>query len=167
MNRLSHPAGGHVTPPLLMITDRWNLDALIVRTDYNDEAAWQIVTAGLAKIWAEFVPTPYVVNDPAWARASADQVLGALGNHQIPVVFLADEVTMQADHHGLLAVTTRTPDDCEDDEEWRFHVQFGRQFRIAPDAVASLHCNLALANMDFEEFSKVASEDREAVFRGF
>lgn len=156
-----------MTPPLLMITDRWDLDALVIRTDYDNEAAWQNVTAGLAEIWAEFEPTPYVVNDPVWAGASADQVLNALGDHQIPVVFLADQVTMRADHHGLLAVTTRTPDDCEDDKEWLFHVQFGRQFRITPDAVASLHCNLALANMDFEEFSRVASEDREGVFRGF
>jgi hypothetical protein len=156
-----------VTIPLLMITDRRDLDALVIRTDYDDDAAWQSVTAGMAEVWAEFEPTPYVVNDAVWAGASADHILSALRDHKVPVVFLADEVTMKAGHHGLLAVTTLTPDDFDDDKEWHFHVQFGRQFRIAPDAVASLHCNLALANMHFEEFSKVASEDPAGVFRGF
>jgi hypothetical protein len=156
-----------VTIPFLTITDRDGFDPLVIRTDYGDEAAWQTVTAGLTEPWEDFEPTPYLVNDPAWAGVSADQILSALGDHQVPVVFLADTVTMQAEHHGLLAVTTGTRDDYEDEEVWQYHVEFGREFRITPEEVASLHCNLELANMDFQEFSQAAARDPEGVFRGF
>ena len=156
--------------PLLATTDRGEFDALVIRTDYSDEQAWQEVQAALAVPWGdgEDESTVHLVDDRAWDGASVDDVLAALpADSPLDVVFLADRTTMQADHHGLLAVTTITREDCEDDEEYEAVVEFGRDFRTVPAGVSEMHTNLWLANMDFEEFAASAHNDPEGVHRSF
>jgi hypothetical protein len=46
-------------------------------------------------------------------------------------------------------------------------VGIGREFRTVPSGVHSIHANLELANMDFEDFLSSAHEDSERVFRSF
>jgi hypothetical protein len=86
-----------------------DFDALVVRTDYSDERAWQEVTATLARRWGDigFESCLCLVDDRGWAGASVDEVLAGLPTRS-GVVFLADRVTMHADHHALLAITTVT-----------------------------------------------------------
>jgi len=153
-------------------SDRNEFDALVIRTDHTDEPAWQVVTAALTQPWAdgEGESSVEIVDDPAWARASVDEVLAAIaaeGEDYVCVVFLADRTTMQADHHGLLAVTTITREELDDDEAYEAMVEFGREFRTVPVGVSEIHANLHLANMDFEEFSAVAAKDPEGVYRSF
>jgi len=83
------------------------------------------------------------------------------------VVFVADSTTMRTAHHALLAVTTMTREDFDDDEDYEAVVEIGREFRTVPSGVHSIHVNLELANMDFEEFLSSAHEDSERVFRDF
>ena len=154
--------------PTIIGRDEW--DALVIRTDYSDDEAWQAVTAALAEPWDDGAAEScvHIVDDPTWAGASADEVLDVVvADELLGVVFLADRATMLADHNGLLAVTTLTPEDFEDDVDYEEHTRFGREFRIIPREVSNLHANLNLANMDFSEFSSCAGDDPEGVFRGF
>ncbi|MFI6762716.1 DUF6924 domain-containing protein [Micromonospora sp. NPDC050417] len=144
-------------------------DSLIIRTDYSDEPAWQTVKVELAQLWDdEYEPNHQFVDDPAWAGATADEVLAAVdGMDDGPaVVFLADATTMRAAHHALLAVTTETEEEFRDglDDDT---IEFVREFRTVPVGVANIHVNLQLANMDFFEFADNAAEDPEGVHRAF
>lgn len=90
------------------ILGRDEFDALIIRTDYGDEAAWQAVVADLAQPWGddgEFEPSVHLVDNPAWADLTSDEVLNeARRDENLSVVFLADRVTMQSAHRALLAL---------------------------------------------------------------
>ncbi|WP_329112586.1 DUF6924 domain-containing protein [Streptomyces sp. NBC_01353] len=147
------------------LADREEFDGLVVRTDYGDESAWQEVRAALAAD-ADF--TALVVDDPAWAGADVDEVLAAVaGDKDLSVVFLADATTMTSAHGGLLAVTTVTREECEDDEEYAWLTEFGSRFRTVPAGVHSIHANLSIGNMGFEDYAAEAHRDPEGVFRNF
>jgi hypothetical protein len=50
------------------IVGRDEFDALVIRTDHGDEAAWQAVVADLARPWGddgEFEASVHLVDDPA------------------------------------------------------------------------------------------------------
>ena len=139
--------------------------ALIVRTDYSDDLTWQDIVAVLA---AEhplgFRPDNHFVDDPAWAGATADEVLAAAPAEN-GVVFLADAATMLAPH-PLLAVNTVTRDVCEDDYEFSYEMSHGREFRVLPAGVADVAVNLLIANTDFPDFASAAAADPDGWYRG-
>ncbi|MFJ6496739.1 DUF6924 domain-containing protein [Streptomyces virginiae] len=147
-------------PPLPPVAERDEFEALIIRTDYADEQAWQAVTAALTQPWGN--RDIYVVDDPAWSGASVDEVLQAVSaDEELSVFFLADHVTMRSPHHALLAVT------AVPEEEYEGIVEFGREFRTTPAGVHDIHANLSIANMDFEDYAAAAHEDPEKVFSSF
>lgn len=144
-------------------------DAVVIRTDYSNDGAWQKVTAGLRQPWGEGVESSWhVVEGPRWAGADADEVLAALPDH-LPdlhdVVFLADADTMYGVQNSLLAVST-DPDMRDEDHEIP-GLGFTSRFRILPTAVAEMVGNLAIANMDYEDFSSSAHGDPHRIHRGF
>jgi hypothetical protein len=157
------------------LSERNEFSAVIIRTDFTDEAAWRQVTAELKRS-SHYDGDPAdsydVVDAPELDGADTDTILAAIAAHeelwdQLSVVFVADSTTMRADHHALLAVTTVTREDIDDDEDYEAMVEFGREFRTLPSGVHEIHANLEMANMDFEEFSSSACEDPEGVFRSF
>ncbi|MBT2445156.1 hypothetical protein J7E93_34750 [Streptomyces sp. ISL-36] len=138
---------------------------LVIRIDYGDESAWHAVRAALAE---DPDLSAHIVDDPLWAGAPADEVLAAVGaDEELSVVFLADAATMASAHHALLAVTTVTRAECEDDEEYALLTGFGDRFRTVPAGVHDVHANLSLATMGFEEYAEAAHEDPEGIFRRF
>ncbi|MFI1398130.1 DUF6924 domain-containing protein [Streptomyces sp. NPDC020681] len=157
-------------PPVDLADDTvW--DALVIRTDYSDGAAWQQVVLGLRQPWGDEDPSEpscHLVNDPAWAGADADEVLAALPQdlHETlhEVVFLADGHTIQGEQ-TLLAVSTDP--DMEDRDAEVPGLGFTRRFRILPAAVAEMVGNLAIANMSFEDFAGSAYDDPEQIHGGF
>ncbi|MEU3795916.1 DUF6924 domain-containing protein [Streptomyces fructofermentans] len=156
--------------PQLTVTEDDELKALIVRTDYADEESWRAVAAALMQPWGDedYEAQVYFVDDPAWAGATADEVLEAVSaDEELSVVFLADHVTMHSTHQGLLAVTTIPKDDYEQLEEYEGIREFGREFRTTPAGVHDIYANLSTANMDFEEFAEAAGEDPQKVFSSF
>jgi len=137
----------------------------VVRTDYSDDEAWLGVAALLeAEHPIGFRPDNHVVDDPAWAGASADEVLAAAPGEN-GVVFLADAATMLAPH-PLVAVNTVTRADCEDDYEFAYEMSHGREFRVLPAGVADVAINLLIANTDFPEFAATARDDPDGCYRG-
>lgn len=152
------------------VTNRNEFSALIIRTDYRDEQAWQAVVTALEQPWGtgEFEALVHIVNDPIWAEATVDEVLAAVSlDDNLSVVFLADELTQQAEPHALLAVTTISREECEDAEEYEQLTEFGRWFRTEPAGVHDIHANLSIANLGFEEYAAAAQEDPTGIFRSF
>jgi hypothetical protein len=150
------------------IGDRGVDAALVVRTDFGDEAAWQGVAAELMQPWGEewgYEAVVHLVDDPVWAGATPDEVQAAAeADDEISVVFLADSTTMREPHHALLAVRA-VPGEQWDDEESEEWAALGLPFRTEPRAVHDVYANLSIANMDFEEFAEAAREDPEGVLR--
>lgn len=155
------------------LSERDEFSAVIMRTDFTDEAAWREVMAELETSADDDPADSYdVVDAPELDGADTDTILAAIAAReelwdQLSVVFIADSTTMHAGHHALLAVTTMTREDIDDDEAYEAMVEFGREFRTVPSGVHEIQANLELANMDFEEFSSSAREDPEGVFRSF
>ncbi|MFE0683837.1 DUF6924 domain-containing protein [Streptomyces sp. NPDC058961] len=157
------------------IARRDEFDALIVRTDYGDEAAWQAVLADLTRPWGddgEFEPAVHFVDDPVWADRTPDEVLAeARRDENLMVVFLADRVTMQSAHRALLVLDI-TEDEEEDLDPMYYQElidspSLPREFRTAPADVHDVHANLSIGNMDFAEFADAASDDPNRIFRSF
>ncbi|MFE9607817.1 DUF6924 domain-containing protein [Streptomyces sp. NPDC006012] len=141
-------------------TDEEYPPLLLVRTDFRDETAWLRLRAALDQPWVfdedagdggGLKEEILSVDDPQWAEATFADVLAALTapeDGEEPsecgwdVVFLADAASMAGAEPTLLAVST-------DPEEPT------APYRIpALGTPHAMHCNLALANMDFEEFEE-------------
>jgi hypothetical protein len=157
-------------PPAIDRTVDNEFGALVVRTEYSDDSAWLAVVDLLEQPCgddSEVEASNQFVDDPAFDGASPDEVLSAVtGDSLLSVVFLADAATIRGDH-PLLTVSTMPRQDFMDDEDYEDALEFGRQFRLLPAAVADVHTNLALANMDFSEFARSAANDPEHIHRGF
>ncbi|MEV7304154.1 DUF6924 domain-containing protein [Streptomyces clavifer] len=155
------------------VVGRDEFAALIIRTDYNDETAWQTVTADLRQPWGddgEFEADVHLVEDPVWADATSDEVLAAVSRDEnLSVVFIADRVTMQSAHRALLALDVGVEVEDLDPEYYQELISSPsrREFRTVPVGVHCVHANLSLANMDFEEYAETAIADPEGVFRSF
>jgi hypothetical protein len=151
------------------IVGHGEFDAVVVRTDYEDEEAWQVVLKALAEPWGdgEFEALAHIVDDPAWSGADGAAAIGAIIPQPGPsVVFLADRETMQAGHHALLAVNAVSREELGE-EEYGFMTEYGCEFRTVPVGVHGVHANLQLGNMGFEEFAEAARDDPEGVYRSF
>ncbi|WP_413760471.1 DUF6924 domain-containing protein [Streptomyces sp. MMBL 11-3] len=152
------------------IVGRDEFDALVVRTDYGDEAAWRAVTTELAQPWGddgEYESSVHIVDDPVWSGATPDEVLEAVRKDEnLSVVFLADPVTMGSAHRALLALDVFDEEDLDPvyDQDL-IDAPPSREFRTVPVGVHDIHANLAIANMDFAEFAESASADPECVYR--
>ncbi|WP_328875987.1 hypothetical protein OHT76_41190 [Streptomyces sp. NBC_00287] len=156
------------------IVGRDEFDALVIRTDFDDAAAWQAVAAALAQPWGdngEFEASVYLIDDPAWAELGPDEVLNAVRRDEnLSVVFLADRVTMQSVHHALLALDIA--EDEDDDLDPMYYQELidsppPREFRTVPAGVHAVHGNLSIGNMDFAEFAEAAFADPDRIYRSF
>ncbi|WP_406502351.1 DUF6924 domain-containing protein [Streptomyces sp. NBC_01602] len=153
------------------IVGRDEFAALIIRTDYNDEVAWQAVATGLTQPWgenSELEAHVHLIDDPAWADATPDEVLTAVRRDEnLSVVFVADLVTMHSADCALRACDVWAEDEDFDPMYYQELIDSPppREFRTAPAAVHDVHANLSIANVDFEEFAEGASADPEGVLR--
>jgi hypothetical protein len=134
--------------------------ALLIRTDFSDDAAWN-ESVRLAS--AEYpAPRGYggtfsaqfeVVNDETLAGLDAQAVaqrISRTGKEDASfVLYLADEQTMADPERTVRAVLLGDPDE---------------QFRVAPGAFWMVENNLTIANADWEDFA--ASLDADGVYRG-
>ncbi|MGA5727929.1 DUF6924 domain-containing protein [Streptomyces seoulensis] len=141
------------------LAGRGEFDAVVIRTDYTDERAWQAVVATLPQ-------HVHVVDAPSWSGASVDDVLTATRDaDDLAVVFLADPTTMRSAPPALLALTTLTPEDCENDEDYAHLTDSGPTFRTTPPGIPDIHANLSLGNLGFEEYAAWAGESPDGVYR--
>ncbi|WP_244317344.1 DUF6924 domain-containing protein [Streptomyces bauhiniae] len=141
------------------LVGRGDFDAVVIRTDYADERAWLALVATLPQ-------HVHLIDAPSWSGASAEDVLTATRDaDDLSVVFLADTTTMRSAPPALLALTTLTPDDCEDDEDYARLTESGPTFRTTPPGIPDIHANLTLGNLGFEEYAAWAGESPDGVYR--
>lgn len=94
----------------------------------------------------------HIVDDPAWAGATKEQVRDRLGSDFGQYfVLIVDRTTLAHPERPVLVVD--------------LHEQSLNEFRAVPAQVGAIQINLSLANMDFADFSE--SVDPDGIFRGF
>jgi hypothetical protein len=128
--------------------------ALVLRTDFSDDAAWKKICALIEKPVGIFRFRAYVafLDDPQYAGIDQEQLLALLPpNHDYTYIIVADRLAMTHPEHPLLVV------DLYEDS--------GQSFRTLPRQVQSIENNLSIANMDFDDFARAVDED--GIFRGF
>lgn len=127
-------------------------EALVVRTDFSDEAAWISVCREIETPVEGFQAAVRFVSDPAFEGRSNDDLLaaGSRGPYR-SFLFIVDAETLQVPEHPILVL------DLESEP--------GRTFRVIPREMWGVENNLSIANMDFSEFAD--SVDPDGVFRGF
>lgn len=152
----------------------------LVRTDFQDDAAWQRVVSEVTKEvdfgdegvdedeGGPYAPSVEVLEDGAFDGMEPSGIAAAWDRSQevAGYVLVADEQSMHEAATGdeiTVVYLDLTPTD-EDAEE--FGWIYGRTFRVVTGEVASIEANLSISNMDFAEFADYADE-RGGVFRGF
>lgn len=127
------------------------ISALVIRTDFTDEDAWDRVVQELREPWLDDPVEPFAISDLRFAGQPPDRLLRAIraASHGPGVFFLADEATMREPDNPLLAVTTEWDGEpFQDDDE-----PFVTQFRLRPDAAVEVSTNINIGNMDFKDFA--------------
>lgn len=127
-------------------------DAIVVRTDLSDEAAWAHLRDEIDALFGEFSNYVSFISDPD-ADGLDSAALASSAQHKTywSYLFIVDRVSLTHEEHPLLVV------DLGDEP--------GRAFRVIPREMKSIADNLAIANMDFDEFAE--SVDADGIFRGF
>lgn len=126
--------------------------ALVLRTDFSDDVAWDAVREAATAPSADgFQANLTFVSDPAFAEMTAEQVTGLPRAEYRSFLFLVDNVTITSPEMPVVVVDL-------------LH-EPGRWFRVVPSEIWGVENNLSIANMDFFEFANHA--DPYGVFRGF
>ncbi|MFC9436540.1 DUF6924 domain-containing protein [Nocardia sp. NPDC057030] len=122
---------------------------LLIRTDFSDPEGWEALrTAVTTPNDDDFAANLHLVDDPAYRDVSAEQ-LAALASDSLFIV--ADKLAISSAERPLLSV---------------YRSEAGtEQLRVIAEELWSIENNIALANMDWDEFTSAADED--GVFRGF
>ncbi|MEU4216864.1 DUF6924 domain-containing protein [Actinoplanes sp. NPDC026623] len=126
--------------------------ALVLRTDFSDDAAFEAVRAACETTSPEgFGADLTFVSDRAFAGVTPEQVVALPKAGYSGFVFLVDDVTITAPEMPVVVVDL-------------LH-EPGRWFRVEPAEMWAVENNLSLGNMDFFEFADHA--DPDGVFRAF
>jgi hypothetical protein len=127
-------------------------NALVLRTDFSNEAAWKALCAALQDPDDAFNLSLDIVSDPAYDGLTADQLPACLSEDSpVSFAFIIDRNALTNPGHPVLAID--------------LHDQPGRTFRVAPAALGMVASNLLIANMGFDEFANAV--DHDGIFRGF
>jgi hypothetical protein len=127
-------------------------DAIVVRNDFSDEAAWAHLCKEIETHFGEFRDYVSFVSDPDFEELDID-TLTSLGrrNPYWSCLFVVDRLSLTDEERPILVLDLGEKP--------------GRAFRVIPREMKSIADNLAIANMDFYEFAE--SVDADGVFRGF
>lgn len=131
--------------------------ALLVRTDYADDAEWQRLRDEVAVPSEDgFTADLELVDDRSFAHTTWEQVKAAVPPNEegSTIVLVAAAPTFARADHAVLVV------DLMD-----YNGQRLEPFRCIPTELWSVENNLNLANMDWDDFANATNQDR--TFRGF
>lgn len=126
--------------------------ALVVRTDFSDDAGWDRICREIETPVGDFRAYVSFVNDRVFEGLTPDELLAVARNSGYRTfLFVVDEEALRSPEHGILVIDL-------------IH-EPGRTFRTIPSEMWAVENNLSLANMDFSEFAENTGADH--VFRGF
>jgi hypothetical protein len=126
-------------------------DALVLRTDFSNSAAWESICAAIRQPVGEFQPYVEFLSDPEYDGAGVEQILSGIPedyNHTF--LFIVDHLALTHPEQPVLVLD--------------LDFERGRSFRVVPSQMWAIENNLSIANMDFEEFAEAA--DADGIFRG-
>jgi hypothetical protein len=126
-------------------------DALVIRTDYSNQAAWETLRAAIRAPVRGFQAYVRFVDDVAYDGVTTAQLIELLRDSKYSYVMVADATTLSHPDRPVLVLN--------------LYPEAGAHFRAIPSQIQSVENNLSIANMDFEEF--VESVDEDGIFRGF
>lgn len=127
-------------------------NAIVVRTDFSDDAAWESIKSAITAPVGEFMAYVDFVDDPEYENLSVEKLPSLIAPDGCRAfVFLVDRVTLSHPERPILVI------DLADEP--------GGTFRVIPSAMWSVENNLSLANLDFVDFAE--SVDDAGIFRGF
>ncbi|MCM4083603.1 DUF6924 domain-containing protein [Paractinoplanes hotanensis] len=145
------------------LNERKNFGAVVVRTDYSDEAAWRAFRE-MVRFGNDAARSPLLVDDSAWADATVDEVLAVGGGRNgLDVVFVADRAALADPEHALLVVAVAGGRRAGARPE----AATERAFRIVPAWVTVLEDSLAIGAVELADYAEAAAQDSAGVFRGF
>jgi hypothetical protein len=129
------------------------LEALVVRTDFSADGAWDALRVALYSPSKDgFLANVALVDDQRYEGLTPQQAIDLIHpSYQHPLLVLADSAAVTSAELPLLVVDLRG--DC------------GCCVRVVAAELWSIENNLSGANMDFEEFA--GAIDGDGVFRGF
>jgi hypothetical protein len=128
--------------------------ALVLRTDFSDQVAWDKICAAIREPVGEFHFLAYVdfLDRERYANITKEELLELLPNdYNHFFIIVVDQIAISDSEHPLLIV--------------ELFEKSGREFRAIPSQIQAIENNLSIANMDFDEFAD--SVDEDGVFRGF
>jgi hypothetical protein len=127
-------------------------EALVVRTDFSADGAWDALRAALFSPSKDgFLADVALVDDQRYEGLTPDRALDLIpAEYRHPLLVLADAVALTSAEQPLLVVGLR-------DER-------GRCVRVVAAELWSIENNVSGANMDFEEFVRAVDDD--GVYRG-
>lgn len=131
--------------------------ALLVRTDFADDASWELFCEEIAVPSEEgFTAALSPVSAKSFSGSSWKEIKAAVptNNHGSRIVCIADTTTLRSADHPVLVV------DLMD-----FRGERLEPFRCIPAELWGVENNLNIANMDWNDFADATDELR--VFRGF
>jgi len=127
--------------------------SLVIRTDFSAEPSWQRLCTAIQSPQTEdgFRARVECLSDPTCNGLSPEDVCRLVPDTDAyRFVFIVDGRALVEPDHPVLVVDTKDP---------------SLQFRVAPEEAWAVENNLALANIDFDEFQTAL--DPDGVFRGF
>lgn len=127
-------------------------DALVLRTDFSDDAAWESLCAAVRAPVGEFRAYVTCVSDRAYDGLTVERLLAlAPPGGGRTFAFVADRLALTHPERPLLVVDLAA--------------ERGRTFRVIPSAAWGVENNLSLANLDFRDFADAV--DPDGIFRDF
>jgi hypothetical protein len=127
-------------------------NALIIRTDFSSQTAWESLVAAVREPSEPFICNMEFLEDQENAGATLDQLTTAIpDDYPHSFIVVADATAISQPDHPLLVV------DLLDEP--------GRKFRALATEIPAIENNLSVANMSFEEFADQV--DETGIFRGF
>ena len=127
-------------------------NALVLRTDFSDAAAWEAICAAIQKPVGAFKAFVDFVNDSEYNSIAIEQVLELIppdSNHTF--MFIVDRIALSQADHPILVVD--------------LNEERGRTFHVIPSQMWDVENNLSLAILDFADFADAV--DKDGIFCGF
>jgi uncharacterized protein DUF6924 len=129
-------------------------NALVLRTDFSNQAVWERICAIIRKPVGifRFRANVEFLDDVEYAGITKDQLLELIPkDYSHSFIIVVDRTATSLHDFPLLIVD--------------LYERSGREFRAVPSQIQGIENNLSIANMDFEEFAE--SADESGIFRGF
>ena len=129
---------------------------LVIRTDFENQQAWETICKLIRAPVAEGSDTFYAyvdfLEDTGFRNLSKEDLLTCVPrDYAHSFLFVVDSTAITQPDFPILVIDLYA--DC------------GRSFRAVPTKIQSIENNLSIANMDFAEFAD--SVDKDGIFRGF